>query len=88
MNNLLANGLFTLYSHIFNFYRYSKECDTVVILQDISYSKIMSYKYLLFFVHFLVVYLLFKKCLFHYPYYTKNQSIFQQIVQYLMHNFL
>ena len=65
MNNLLVNGLFTLISHIFNFYMYSKECDTLSSYKIFHIQRTMYCKYLSFLVHFLVIYPLFKKCLFH-----------------------
>ena len=73
------------HSHIFNFYRYNKNVTRCHLTRYFHIQRTMYCKYLSFLVHFLVVYLLFKKCLFHQLYYTKSFHIFQQIVQYLMH---
>ena len=45
MNNLLVNGLFTLISHIFNFYMYSKECDTLSSYKIFHIQRTMYCKY-------------------------------------------
>ena len=75
------------HSHIFNFYRYNKNVTRCHLTRYFHIQRTMYCKYLSFLVHFLVVYLLFKKCLFHLLYYTKSFYIFQRIVQHLTHYF-